>query len=86
MSICSSCQAPIVWVYTTNGKPMPIDGEHMGGWTSPRTFPDGIVQPTDARRPDRTGTMTMVVAVRPGSTGGFRSHFVSCPHAEEHRR
>jgi len=87
MSRCRSCNAPIVWARTTNGKAIPVDAEDMGGWTSPTRFDDGNLHPT-GERVRATGDQTvMVVEHVPAGTGRYyRSHFTSCPDAADWRR
>lgn len=68
MSRCRSCDEPIEWAVTTNGKRIPLDlGEYEDG---------NIIL-------DASGVAHVVVAP---ALPLRRSHFVSCPNAEQHRR
>lgn len=69
---CRSCGAPIRWAITENGHRAPLDAQpHAEG---------------NLRIEERNG-LDVVVVVGPGSEEGlFRSHFASCPHANQHRR
>lgn len=76
---CRSCEAEIVWTFTGTGKRMPLDV---------------VPVPADTRGP--------LFALRARPQGGYlafaassamvedtvlyRSHFATCPHADEHRR
>ena len=79
-STCRSCQRPIVWARTSTGKNMPID---------PNPAPDGNLEM------ESTGTENgrIVIVVRPykprrdaDDVKRYRSHFVTCPDAAQHRR
>lgn len=73
-STCRSCGAPVVWVRTEAGRPMPLD---------PEPTPTGNVIYTDEadRRVKVVGTADDLFA-----TDRYVSHFATCPHAEEHRQ
>lgn len=118
MSRCRSCEAPVYWVVTTAGRPMPVDAEDMGGWESPLMVDGGNLQPTGQRRPSKSGQaelvrlaflreswaeaaggmpggpvggdaryrVTVEVSYGAGEGRGFRSHFQSCPDANDWRR
>ena len=78
---CRSCEAPIAWAKTINGKPIPLDANPDG---TPRPVPDGNLQIT-------TTSPLTVDMVDPGSlfaTEGlrYRSHFAECPNADDRRR
>lgn len=70
---CRSCGEPIIWAFTENGKKIPIDLE-----------PDelGNIQLSPGLRP--TATVVSQGGREPG-TKLHRSHFSSCPHADQHR-
>lgn len=86
MNRCRSCEAPVYWVVTTAGRPMPVDAEDMGGWESPLMVDGGNLQPTGQRRPSKSGQVTVEVSYGAGEGRGFRSHFQSCPDANDWRR
>lgn len=76
---CRSCQAPIIWVKTEKGKPMPLDAESGGdgaNFIKLRVDPNGdkIVHFVKGRELE-TNTAPL-----------YRSHFVSCPNRDEHRK
>lgn len=67
---CRSCGAPIVWATTGGRRAMPVDPDPIAG---------GNLQLA------RVGDGLEVTVVRPGD-GTHRSHYVTCPHAENWRR
>jgi hypothetical protein len=79
VSRCRSCQAPILWARTERTKAMPVDAEPYTG-----DDPRGLFV---LRRPN--GMAPLAIAVPFGAFPGeplYRSHFATCPHADEHRR
>lgn len=76
---CSSCDAPVIWALTTNGKKIPIDFEPaLDGNIVLRRRTDGAL-----------------IALVPGpATVGLedfhderrKSHFATCPNAKRHRK
>jgi len=71
MAVCQSCNAPIAWAKTDNGRPMPMDV-----LPSPEgTF--AFVTPGRVR--------FVPVADREGYAL-HTSHFATCPFADKHRR
>lgn len=78
MSRCRSCQAEIRWAKTAAGKSMPLDAEpHLEG-TVYLGFVGGdeiAITVTGAER----------AAVQIEGRDLFRSHFATCPNADEHR-
>lgn len=70
---CSSCQATIIWAETTHGKPMPVDAEPVANGNVT------LHESQDPREPP------LAVVGRAGS-GTHQAHFVTCPHAAEHRK
>jgi len=71
---CNSCDAPIIWALTENGKRMPVDAEPVR---------DGnIVLEHHGQR------VTAIVrdAMLPGLEPLYKSHFATCPNASTHRR
>jgi hypothetical protein len=78
MSSCRSCRAPILWVGTERGKAMPLDRDPYDG-DSPRGL--FVIRVVDEK--------ALAIAVTPDAFPGeplYRSHFVTCPHAAQHRR
>lgn len=79
MSQCNSCGAEITWVYTTNGKRMPIDNEAVEN--------GNLVLTGETRR----GSPVVAYLKRgdpqlPLDVARLVSHFATCPNAEQHRR
>jgi len=72
---CRTCNAPVVWATTRKGKAMPVDAAPVD---------DGNVELTAA------GPGRVVAAVLTGPslmpTPLRKSHFATCPDAEEWRR
>lgn len=72
MSRCKSCGAAIVWARTIGGKRMPVDAEPSAGGS--------VVLHGD-------GTCTVVpLSGKPDGVSLHKSHFATCPNAEEHRK
>jgi len=76
--VCTSCGAAMVWVLTTKGNRMPLD---------PDPVDDGNVWVLMVK----SGTPVVGVSltadgVPPNVTERYVTHFVTCPHAKEHRR
>lgn len=75
-SVCSSCGAPIIWTTTRGGKSMPVDLAPVA---------DGNIELSglSASKP-----CAIVYASTPLVAGGplHKSHFATCPHADQHRR
>lgn len=77
MSVCRSCEAPIRWVETVKGRPMPLDAEPVA---------DGNV--TIETSGERRGPVAVVHGKSdpvPDGTPAYRSHFSTCPFASKHR-
>lgn len=78
MSRCRSCDAAITWVLLPSGKRMPVDADaHQAG---------GVVFDGCA---DADGTQKAHhLKADEERTGGdrYRSHFQTCPQADQHRR
>ena len=78
-SRCTSCNANIIWATTAaTGKAMPVDVEpHPGG---------------NVLLTERVGRSPLAEVVAPGQDSLIageplrRSHFVTCPQADQHRR
>lgn len=74
---CSSCQQPIRWVRTSNGKPMPVDYDpHEGG----NILVDDHGGNAIVTEPGGPGS-----GIPSGKTLHY-SHFATCPNADQHRK
>ncbi len=78
MSTCRSCRARVLWVVTDGGKRMPVDADPV---------PDGTLVIAD-RGADDTPHVTSVApdALLIDDPPRYRSHFATCPNADQHRR
>lgn len=72
---CRSCNAPILWVETIQGKRMPLDAE---------PHEDGNV----ALMPAGAMVLTKELVEQGKKIGSkrYRSHFATCPNAGQHRK
>lgn len=90
LSRCRTCDAPIVWTITSNGKRMPIDAEPV---VAPRGFriDEELLDEAqqgfndDELRPGKELVATFTATPAPGEKL-YLSHFATCPDADEHRR
>jgi hypothetical protein len=78
---CRSCDAPVLWVETSAGRKMPLD---------PEPVEDGnVVITAEAPLGLRTEAVVLTKAdlaqIHPDRLR-YRSHFSTCPHADQHRR
>jgi hypothetical protein len=79
--VCRACKAPIVWAKTENGRPMPLDPE-----------PDAGGNITLTRSAGRLVAVVLAPAVVEALRDDgerrlfYRSHFATCPYADEFRR
>ena len=81
---CKSCGAPIVWIKTTNGRPMPCDAEAVNYQENYKgkdviVTPEGKVIRGSVIKPDG-GLLQPVI-----DGEGYISHFATCPYADKHR-
>ena len=72
---CARCKAPVMWAETErNGKPIPLD---------PEPVPDGNLGIRDDGRvyhvAQGQGVLDLGVPL-------YKTHFATCPDADEHRR
>jgi hypothetical protein len=77
-SKCKSCDRPIVWCKMSSGKNMPLDPEPVA---------DGNLVRMASVESGRA--VFHAVVYRADKHEGFkryRSHFVSCPQADQHRK
>lgn len=75
VTACRSCDAPVVWATTSNGKAMPVDAEPSE---------DGTVELAQ----DVHGRAVATVLTGPSLLGGplHTSHFARCPEADRWRQ
>ena len=73
MSTCGSCDAPIRWALTVNGKRIPLDAEPVA---------DGnIVLRSGIAHIEKTAALDL-----DGGGARYVSHFATCPNSQQHRR
>jgi hypothetical protein len=77
---CTSCGARIWWAITVGDKRMPVDADPDA---------DGTIVPVITRSPSgapqrRVRVLTGVEL--PAQTRAWRAHWVTCPHADQHRK
>lgn len=90
LSQCRSCEAPIIWTITTNGKRMPVDADPV---LIPRGFRIDETQLDEAQmgfnnedlRPGKDILATFTAEPGAGELL-YQSHFATCPDAADHRR
>jgi hypothetical protein len=89
LSRCRSCDAPLIWTVTTNGKRMPVDADPVvaaRGFRIDETLLDEAQMGfnEDELRPgkDVLATFTAAPALNERL---YQSHFASCPFAASHR-
>lgn len=88
MSKCKSCGAEIIWIRTRTGRSMPCDPEKVYFEPDPKG-PATIV--TENGQIAKGILMDESAAIGFGGDGikvmtGHRSHFATCPFADQHRR
>lgn len=71
---CGSCNAPIIWASTVNNRSMPVDAEPSDDGNVEVLHENGRVVAHV-----HTGEPLFAVGVR------RKSHFVTCPNADQHR-
>jgi hypothetical protein len=76
LSTCKSCQAPIVWTTTTNGKRMPVDADPV---LTPRGF-----RLSDEDQDEAAPIATFVTTPDAGERL-YQSHFSTCPQGANWR-
>jgi hypothetical protein len=72
VSTCRSCGAAITWTVTVAGKRMPVDLEPV---------PGGNIDLVNG-----TAHVHGLSDAPDGLTPRYVSHFVTCPHADSHRK
>lgn len=72
VSQCRSCGASIVWVVSSNDKAMPVE---------PATDGNLVLDDTSGR-----AHVARIAGLFDGGKKRYRSHFVTCPHADTHRK
>lgn len=90
LSRCRSCDAPIVWTITQNGKRMPVDAEPVvapRGFRIDETLLDDPQQGFNDEdlRPGKELLATFTAEPANGERL-YQSHFSTCPDAAAHRR
>lgn len=95
MAECRSCGKPITWVVVAkSGKKMPIDRDPVGDGNIVKTGEKDSTSGADLVAYERPGipeqgdsvTLPMIGETIPGARARYKSHFATCPNAEEHRR
>lgn len=76
LSHCRSCDAPIIWTVTQNGKKMPVDAD-----ARPATRGFTLEEDDDPNEPP-----TAVFVNGTARAPLHQSHFSTCPDADQHRR
>lgn len=77
VATCRSCDAPIVWALTENGKKMPVDAD--------RNDSDGNVTLAEENG-ELLARVFPTPEARTEGQAGYTSHFATCPNANEFRR
>jgi hypothetical protein len=90
LSRCRSCEEPIIWTITTNGKRMPVDAEPVvaaRGFRIDETLLDEAQMGfnEDELRPGKDVLATFITEPQPGELL-YLSHFATCPNAAQHRK
>jgi len=89
-SRCRSCDAPIIWVITTNGKRMPVDAEPVVAGRGFRIDEQLLDEAQMGFNDDDLKPGKDVVATFTGTPAKderlYLSHFATCPDADQHRR
>ena len=78
---CRSCNSPIIWTKTTNGKKMPVDLEPSPNGDFYLFRRERFIE--SVHRQSRHKSID--AAVQRGDKT-FTSHFATCANVEEHRR
>lgn len=76
MTRCRSCEAPIVWALTPGGKRIPLDADPV---------PDGNAVIIERRAGVPVIELIDLADVDAGAVR-YRSHFATCPQANEWRK
>jgi hypothetical protein len=74
LTYCRSCEAPIAWTVTTNGKKMPVDADTVAASSGFR------LEDEDSEEP----LARFVPKAQPGERL-YVSHFSTCPNAGDWR-
>jgi hypothetical protein len=82
MSYCRSCDAPIIWIVTKPGnRSMPIDPEPQPDGTILVDFDKGVGVVLS-----KGAIASIATDLAATNEPLYRSHFATCPQAQEHRR
>lgn len=79
---CRSCQRPIRWTTTTNGKRLPIDPQPAPGDGNVRLLRSAGAEPLA----DVLSRDDALIARHEAGVQLYRAHFSTCPNAHLHRR
>lgn len=82
MATCRTCEAPIVWALTAKGKDIPVDEKPVDDGNL--VLVDDTIE-TD-RGPQKVKRARSPDALLEAGLPRYKSHFATCPDAEEHRR
>jgi hypothetical protein len=90
-ALCQSCCARIVWARTDSGQRMPVDLEPVPAALLPEARAGNLVLWYEVDDRDRaSGPQRVSLATdeqrRQADVPLWRSHFVTCPNASQHRR
>lgn len=78
MSSCRSCDAAILWARTERGRRMPLDATPVDDDTVGNLF---VLRETD----NADGPLALAAWGLEGTEPHYRSHFATCPNADQHR-
>lgn len=84
LAACRSCGAPILWAITLNDRRIPLDADPI---TTVGDDPRGLF--ALLQRPEPPIAIGLDALPRDAAALGptlRRSHFATCPNADEHRR
>jgi len=84
LAYCRSCEWPIIWTETTNGKRMPVDADPVVTARGFRLEGHGG-RDLDECDDHETPIARFVTAPAAGEKL-YVSHFSTCPDADQHRR
>ena len=79
IAACGSCEAPIIWAISTAGARSPFDAEPVPEGTFWLTLNAG----TNVVRANYVGADDLV---EQPDRNRYRTHFATCPNADDHRR
>lgn len=85
--VCRSCEAPVTWAITKNGKSMPLDRDPVEGGNV-RLTGQTVIGHTGREGPECEviGAGTFTEDELAANEPRYVSHFATCPKASSHRR